>query len=219
MSARKVFEMELNELHNHILRMGSVVEKQIHLCIKSLAEQNVEIAEEVIKNDDIVDNLMKEIENKSIKLIAMQQPIATDLRFIFTCINLVTDLERMADHAVDIAKITRRLKDQVYIKQLVFIPEMGEIVSAMIRDGLDAYVERDLEKAYEVSRRDDVIDKLYKNMFTEMISVMTKDNTKIEQATQFILAGKFLERMADHVTNICEWTIYIVTGEQIDLNE
>lgn len=219
MSARKVFEMELNELHNHILRMGSVVEKQIHLCIKSLAEQNVEIAEEVIKNDDIVDNLMKEIENKSIKLIAMQQPIATDLRFIFTCINLVTDLERMADHAVDIAKITRRLKEQVYIKQLVFIPEMGQIVSDMIRDGLDAYVERDLEKAYEVSRRDDVIDKLYKNMFTEMISVMTKDNTKIEQATQFILAGKFLERMADHVTNICEWTIYIVTGDQIDLNE
>lgn len=219
MSARKVFEMELNELHNHILRMGSVVEKQIHLCIKSLAEQNVEIAEEVIKNDDIVDNLMKEIENKSIKLIAMQQPIATDLRFIFTCINLVTDLERMADHAVDIAKITRRLKEQVYIKQLVFIPEMGQIVSDMIRDGLDAYVERDLEKAYEVSRRDDVIDKLYKNMFTEMITVMTKDNTKIEQATQFILAGKFLERMADHVTNICEWTIYIVTGDQIDLNE
>jgi len=219
MSARKVFEMELNELHNHILRMGSVVEKQIHLCIKSLAEQNVEIAEEVIKNDDIVDNLMKEIENKSIKLIAMQQPIATDLRFIFTCINLVTDLERMADHAVDIAKITRRLKDEVYIKQLVFIPEMGEIVSAMIRDGLDAYVERDLEKAYEVSRRDDIIDKLYKNIFVEMISVMTKDNTKIEQATQFILAGKFLERIADHVTNICEWTIYIVTGDQIDLNE
>ncbi|KOA20509.1 hypothetical protein CLHOM_10970 [Clostridium homopropionicum DSM 5847] len=219
MSARKVFEMELNELHNHILRMGSVVEKQIHLCIKSLAEQNVELAEEVIKNDDIVDKLMKEIENKSIKLIAMQQPIATDLRFIFTCINLVTDLERMADHAVDIAKITRRLKDEVYIKQLVFIPEMGEIVSAMIRDGLDAYVERDLEKAYEVSRRDDIIDKLYKNIFIEMISVMTKDNTKIEQATQFILAGKFLERIADHVTNICEWTIYIVTGDQIDLNE
>ncbi|MEA4825502.1 MAG: phosphate signaling complex protein PhoU [Clostridium sp.] len=219
MAARKVFEMELNELHNDLLRMGSVVEKQIHLCIKSLAEQNVELAEEVIKNDDIVDDLMREIETKSIKLIAMQQPIATDLRFIFTCINIVTDLERMADHAVDIAKVTRRLKDQVYIKQLVDIPKMGDIVSGMIRDALDAYVERDLDKAYEISKRDDIIDKLYKEVFSEMLSIMTRDSSKIEQATQFLFVCKFLERIADHVTNICEWTIYIVTGDQIDLNE
>lgn len=219
MAARKVFEMELNELHNDLLRMGSVVEKQIHLCIKSLAEQNVELAEEVIKNDDIVDDLMREIETKSIKLIAMQQPIATDLRFIFTCINIVTDLERMADHAVDIAKVTRRLKDQVYIKQLVDIPKMGDIVSGMIRDALDAYVERDLDRAYEISKRDDIIDKLYKEVFSEMLSIMTRDSSKIEQATQFLFVCKFLERIADHVTNICEWTIYIVTGDQIDLNE
>ncbi|MGY0372145.1 phosphate signaling complex protein PhoU [Clostridium sp. JNZ J1-5] len=219
MAARKVFEMELNELHNDLLRMGSVVEKQIHLCIKSLAEQNVELAEEVIKNDDIVDDLMREIETKSIKLIAMQQPIATDLRFIFTCINIVTDLERMADHAVDIAKVTRRLKDQVYIKQLVDIPKMGDIVSGMIKDALDAYVERDLDRAYEISKRDDIIDKLYKEVFSEMLSIMTRDSSKIEQATQFLFVCKFLERIADHVTNICEWTIYIVTGDQIDLNE
>jgi Phosphate uptake regulator len=115
MAPRKVFEMELIELHNDLLRMGSIVEKQIHQCIKALAEQNMELAEEVINNDDIVDNLMREIETKSIKLIAMQQPIATDLRFIFTCINIVTDLERMADHAVDIAKIAKRLKIKVIL--------------------------------------------------------------------------------------------------------
>lgn len=219
MAPRKIFEMELVELHNDLLRMGSIVEKQIHMCIKSLAEQNVELANEVINNDDIVDNLMREIETKSIKLIAMQQPIATDLRFIFTCINIVTDLERMADHAVDIAKVTKRLKDQVYIKQLVDIPKMGSIVSTMIKDALDAYVERNLEKAYEIAKRDDIVDRLYKEVFSEMLAIMTKDNTKIEQATQFLFVCKFLERIADHVTNICEWTIYIVTGDQIDLNE
>ncbi|MBE6044157.1 MULTISPECIES: phosphate signaling complex protein PhoU [Clostridium] len=219
MALRKAFEMELSELHNDLLRMGSIVEKQIHLCIKSLAEKDEELADEVIKNDDIVDDLMREIENKSIKLIARQQPIATDLRFIFTCINIVTDLERMADHAVDIAKITKILKNQEYIKELVDIPKMSEIVSAMIKDGLDAYVERNLDKAYEVSKRDDDVDELYKKVFGEMIELMGKNNTKIEQATQFMFICKFLERIADHVTNICEWTIYIITGKQVDLNE
>lgn len=219
MALRKAFEMELSELHNDLLRMGSIVEKQIHLCIKSLAEKDEKLADEVIKNDDIVDDLMREIENKSIKLIAKQQPIATDLRFIFTCINIVTDLERMADHAVDIAKVTKRLKNQEYIKELVDIPRMGEIVSTMIKDGLDAYVERNLDKAYEVSKRDDIIDGIYKSVFSEMLEFMRNDNTKIEQAAQFLFVCKFLERIADHVTNICEWTIYIVTGNQVDLNE
>ncbi|WMJ82111.1 phosphate signaling complex protein PhoU [Clostridium sp. MB40-C1] len=219
MAARKVFETELKELHNDLLRMGSIVEKQIHQSIKALKEQDINIAEEVIKNDDIVDNLMREIEDKSIKLIAMQQPIATDLRFIFTCINIVTDLERIADHAVDIAKIAIRLKGQKYMKQLIDIPKMADIVTGMIKDGLDAYVERDLDKACEISKRDDLIDGIFKNVFNEMFSVMSNDPSKIEQGTQFLFICKFLERVADHVTNICEWTIYIVTGEQVDLNE
>lgn len=219
MAPRKVFEMELTQLHNELLRMGSIVEKQINQCIKALAEQDIKLAEQVIKNDDMVDKLMRDIEDKSIKLIAMQQPIATDLRFIFTCINIVTDLERMADHAVDIAKIAIRLKDQVYIKELVDIPRMGNIVRDMIKEALDAYVERDLDRAYEVSKRDDIIDKIYKNVFSEMFNVMAQDTSKIEQGTQFLFVCKFLERIADHVTNICEWTIYIVTGEQVDLNE
>lgn len=219
MAPRKVFEMELTQLHNELLRMGSIVEKQINQCIKALSEQDIKLAEEVIKNDDMVDKLMRDIEDKSIKLIAMQQPIATDLRFIFTCINIVTDLERMADHAVDIAKIAIRLKDQVYIKELVDIPRMGNIVRDMIKEALDAYVERDLDRAYEVSKRDDIIDKIYKNVFGEMFNVMAQDTSKIEQGTQFLFVCKFLERIADHVTNICEWTIYIVTGEQVDLNE
>ena len=209
---------DIGKLHDDLLKMGNIVESQVNQSIKALKNQDVALANEVINNDDVVDDLMKEIEDKSIKLIAMQQPIATDLRFIFTCINVVTDLERIADHAVDIAKIAILLKDQDYMKELIDIPKMGDIVGNMIKEGINAYVERDLDKAYEISRRDDIIDEIFKNVFNETLKVMVKDTTKIEQATQFLFVCKFLERVADHVTNICEWTIYIVTGEQVDLN-
>lgn len=114
--SRKVFDEHLMELHNDLLRMGSIVEKQIYQCIEALVNQDVKLADLVMKNDDLVDNLQREIEDKCIRLIAMQSPIATDLRIIFTTIKIVTDLERMADHAVDIAKITVRLENEKYIK-------------------------------------------------------------------------------------------------------
>jgi len=216
---RNSFDTNLHELHNDILRMGSVVEKQIYQCIDALVNQNCDLAEKIIKNDDIVDDFQKEIESKCIKLIATQQPLAQDLRNIFTTIKLVTDLERMADYAVDIAKITKRLKGEKYIKQLVDIPRMAEIVKEMIKQALDAYVEGNVEKAYETCKMDDQIDALYKQVFKELLQIMMKDPSTINQATQFLFICKFLERAADHTTNICEWTIYLVTGEHVDLNE
>ena len=217
--SRKVFEANLQELHNDLLRMGSIVEKQIHDCINALVTQNTEKAEKIMKNDDVVDDLESEIEDKAIKLIAMQQPLASDLRNIFTTTKIVTDLERMADHAVDIAKITLRLKDEKYIKQLIDIPRMAEIVELMIKDSLDAYVEGDVEKAYAVCKRDDKVDDIYKEVFKELLELMIQNPKTVNQATQFLFICKFLERIADHTTNICEWTIYLVTGEKVDLNE
>jgi len=216
---RKVFDEELQDLHNILLRMGSVVEKQIYLCIESLVNQDIEQAEEVIKNDDIVDDLQKEIEDKSIKLIAMQQPLASDLRNIFTATKIATDLERMADHAVDIAKITKRLRNEKYIKELVQIPIMADRVKDMIKQSLDAFVEGDVDKAYKACKTDDDIDQIYKNIFEELLLLMAKDSSTVTQAAQFLFVCKFLERTADHATNICEWTIYMVTGEQVDLND
>jgi len=145
--------------------------------------------------------------------------LAVDLRTIFTTTKIVTDLERIADHAVDIAKITIRLKGQKYIKQLVDIPSMAEIVKTMIKDSLDAYVEGDVEKAYATGRLDDKIDELYKLVFSDLVYLMKDDIETVEQAAQFLFVCKFLERVADHTTNICECTIYLVTGEQIDLND
>ncbi|WP_125154631.1 phosphate signaling complex protein PhoU [Clostridium rectalis] len=217
--SRSTFDRELYELHNDILRMGSVVEKQIHECIEALIHHDVSLARNIINDDDIVDNMQREIEDKCIKLIAKEQPLATDLRRIFTTTKIVTDLERMADHAVDIAKIAIRLKNENFIKPVVDIPRMSDIVKEMIRESLDAYVESDVEKAYKVCEEDDKIDDIYKGVFNEMLPMMAKDNNTVNQATQFLFVCKYLERVADHVTNVCEWTIYMVTGEQKDLNE
>jgi len=216
---RNSFDTDLMELHNDLLRMGSIVEKQMFQCIEALVNQDTDLAEQIIDNDDLVDNLQKEIEDKCIKLIATQQPMAVDLRNIFTTTKIVTDLERMADHAVDIAKVVKRLKGEKYIKQLIDIPRMGKIVNEMIKDSLDAYIEGNVDKAYEICKRDDEIDAIYKQVFSELLLIMMSNPATITQATQFLFVCKFLERVADHTTNICEWTVYLITGEQIDLNE
>lgn len=213
------FDANLQELHNDIIRMGSLVEKQIHQCIEALVKQDEKLANEVINNDDIVDDLEKEIEDKSIKLIAMQQPLAIDLRNIFTTTKIASDLERMADHAVDIAKIAKRLINEEYIKELVDIPQMAEIVKIMIKDSLDSYVYSDVEKAYDTCKRDDEIDAIYKRVFSELLIKLKTDSEHTNQVAQFLFVCKFLERVADHTTNICEWTIYLVKGEHVDLND
>lgn len=216
---RGSFDLELAILHNDLLRMGSIVEKQIHSSIEALVNQDEELAYKVISADDMVDNLQKDIEGKCIRLIAKEQPLAKDLRNIFTTIKIVTDLERMADHAVDIAKIAKRLIKEKYIKELIDIPKIATMVQDMIRKAIDAYIEGSVDKAYETCKLDDGVDKLYKEVFTELLEYMRRDSGAITQATQFLFVCKFLERIADHATNICEGTIYLVTGENIDLNE
>jgi phosphate transport system protein len=216
---RYSFDAELDTLHHDIIRMGSAVEEQIDDCINALAEQDAKLAEKLMEKDDIVDDMEKEIEAKCIRLIAKQQPLAIDLRRIFTAIKIVTDLERVADYAVDIAKITVRLKDEKYIKPLIDIPRMADIVQSMIKDSLDAYVKLDAEMAEKISKRDDEVDSIYKQVFRELLVFMMEDPKTITQATQFLFVCKFLERVGDHVTNICEWIIYLVTGEHKVLND
>ncbi|MFV3011340.1 phosphate signaling complex protein PhoU [Clostridium botulinum] len=216
---RKVFDEELLKLHNSILRMGSIVEKQINTCIKALVEKDEKLADEVIKNDDVVDDLEKEIEDECIVLIAKEQPLATDLRKIFTTLKIVTDLERMADHAVDIAKIAKKIKDEKYVKPLIKIPKMADLVQNMIKESLDSYVNENKEGAYKACTLDDEIDHIYKTTFKESIDTMIERKESINQLTQFLFVCKYLERIADHATNVCEWTIYLITGEHIDMNE
>lgn len=216
---RNYFDNELQELIKDLIKMSSIVEEALSDSINALKNKDIDLAEKVITQDDIVDKMELDIEDKCLKLIALQQPIAKDLRIIATALKIVTDLERIADHAVDISKITKRLSGEKYIKELIDIPRMAYIVTGMVKDSIDAYVKQDVEKAKEVSRRDDEVDGLHSQIFRELLLLMMEDPKKINQSTHFLFVSQYIERVADHVTNICEWIIYAVTGEHVDLNE
>jgi phosphate transport system regulatory protein PhoU len=187
----------------------------------SLKNYDVVKAEQVIKDDDKVDIMQKTIEEECIKFIATEQPLATDLRRVFTASKIVTDLERMADHAVDICKITKRLGGSVkaFDNNSEDIWEMEKKVRSMIKSAIDAYINEDEEAAYKICERDDEIDAFYKNLFGKLINAIKVDESLINKGTQLLFVIKYLERIGDHVTNICEWTIFSKTGVYVDLNE
>jgi len=216
---RHAYEEQLDVLHRKLMTMGTLVEEAIHKSIKSLVERDIPLADEVIANDRLINELEYEIQGGCFQLIALQQPVGADLRRLGTMLKLVTDLERMGDHAVSIAKTTRRLKNEAYIKPLIDIPLMGDHVKQMVRDSLNAYIARDKEEAEKIAARDDVVDKLYSTIFHDLIALMTRNSDSISQATHLLLVAQYLERIADHVTNICEWIIYMKTGKMTDLNQ
>lgn len=215
---RNSFDLKLQQLHEDLMAMGEAVAKQIEESINALKEQDETLADKIIEEDDIIDKFEEEIEDKCIKLMATEQPLAGDLRRIFIATKIITDLERMGDHAVDIAKIAKKLIGENYIKELIDIPKMSKIVGVMIKDSLEVYITRDANRARKVSKMDDEVDKLYKSIFDELLIIMRNDPTTINQASQFLFVCKFLERMADHTTNICEWTVYLECGEKLKLN-
>jgi phosphate transport system protein len=219
MVSRYYYDEELKDLHLKILRLGSMVEEAIEKSIKSLIEHDTVIADEVIDNDDVIDDFTMEIDDKCVRIIATQQPLAKDLRIIVAGLKLVTDLERIADHAVDISNTVKRVADEQYIKPLIDIPRMADMVKKMVNESLDAYVNQDSTRAFEITKMDDEIDDIYKQMFRELLTYMMEDPKNISQATQFLFVGRYLERIADHTTNICEWVIYIDRGTHEDLNK
>ena len=216
---RNYFDKELHELHLLMLKMCTEVEEALINTVYALKNQDINLAQSVIDGDDIIDDMEYIIEERCLKLIALQAPMAKDLRFIATALKIITDLERIADHAVDISKITIRLADETYIKELIDIPRMGEITTRMIKESIDAYVNQDAEKAREVAKIDDEVDALHKQIFRELLLIMMEDPKKIGQATSFLFVSKSLERIGDYVTNICEKIIYAVTSEHVNLND
>lgn len=208
-------------INSELLNMTSLVEKQIYESMLSLKNYDLDKAEQVIKDDDKVDEMQKTIEEECIKFIATEQPLATDLRRVFTASKIVTDLERMADHAVDICKITKRIGGHInsFKKGSDELWEMEKKVRAMIKSAIDSYINEDDEMAYKICERDDEIDAFYRNLFTNLVDAIKLDDTLITQGTQLLFVIKYLERIGDHVTNICEWTIFSKTGVYVDLNE
>jgi phosphate transport system protein len=212
---REGLDKSLSDLQQELLRMGSMVEESIHLAVESLAKQDLILAQRIIDGDDLIDQLALKIEEDCIRLIALQQPIARDLRVITTVLKTVTDLERVADHATNIAEITQRIGTEPLIKPLIDIPRMAKMVEAMVQDSLKAFVDRDVELAKNTCLKDDDIDLLYETLLNELSGFIRSggDTHRAEQALSLLFAARYLERVGDHATNIGERVIYLVTGK------
>jgi len=215
--SRKSFHTELNDLENEMLKMGSVVGESISQSIEALINKDLELASKVIKNDDIIDDYELEIEEKCTRLIALQQPVAIDLRKIIVISKLVTDLERIGDNAANIAHKVLAIGDQTLIKEMQDLPGMRDIVVQQLRASLEAFVDMDIDKAKEVAAGDKKVNQLDKQIKSELLKVMENDSTTIEQGTSLMFISRFLERIGDHSTNICERTVYMKTGEWTEL--
>ena len=212
---RQNFDQDLETLRQDLVRMGEIVQVSIKDAVDALAKRDKDLARRVMEGDDVIDRMQVEIEDRCISLIARQQPVATDLRVLGTGLKITTDLERIGDHAFDIAKIVLLIGDEPLIKPLVDIPRMAEISQQMLKDSLQAYLKLDIELAEQVCRADDMVDKLYHQVFRELLTYMLEDAKKIKQATQLIFVARYLERIADHSTNVAEWVIYLATGERL----
>jgi len=216
---RVQFEGKMEKLQGQLLQMGELVEQAIAKSIQSLKEQDTVLAQEVVDEDDTIDRLEISIEEGCLTLIATQQPMAKDLRRIATLFKMINDLERMADYATSIAKITLRIADQPLIKPLVDIPRMAVLSQKMVKQSLDAYVREDVELAVAVGTDDDEVDKLFGQIFRELLTIMMENPKTITQATHLLFVGRWLERISDHATNIAEEVIFLSTGEKRNLND
>ncbi|MEI6602264.1 MAG: phosphate signaling complex protein PhoU [Clostridia bacterium] len=210
---RQSFDKELELLNLDIIKMGSMIEDSIDKAIIVLKKQDAEMAEAAIKYDDAIDEMERIIESKCLKLLLHQQPVARDLRLISTALKIITDMERIGDHAADISEIFLRIGEEQYIKQLEHIPEMGDVAAKMVRLSVDAFVKRDITLAEQVIAMDDQVDALFNELKADLTELMIQDKKNIDQAVDFLLIAKYLERIGDHAENIAEWVIFSVTGE------
>lgn len=215
---RENFNVQLRELQQQILCMGSLVEEAIANSVLALKLQDPVLAQKIVDEDDKIDDFYMQIEDHCLKLIATQQPMAKDLRKIITGLKIIGDLERMADHAVDISRIALRIAHEPLIKPLIDIPRMSEYAQKMVKNCLDAYVHEDVALAESVGTDDDLVDHLHNQIFRELLTYMMEDPKKINQATHLLFVSRYLERIGDRATNIGEAVIYLVTGDRRTIN-
>ena len=216
---RNLLDKRMKLLTSELAEMGSLVEKQIYNSIEAFKNKDMELVKQVMENDDKVDELNRKIEEQCLKFMAMESPVATDLRKVFTTSKIVTDLERMADYAVDICKIAKRVELDVLGEECEPIWQMVDILRKMINKSIEAFVAGDVDAAYEICKMDDQVDIIYRGLFNDMLKKMAKDESIINKGAQILFASKYLERVGDHVTNICEWIIFSAKGDYVDLNE
>jgi phosphate transport system protein len=214
---RESFDRHLHELQDDLLVMGSMVEKALERSIEALKNRNLEMAHQVIEDDLKINQKRFDIEEKCVELIATQQPMASDLRVIIAVLNIIVDLERIADHAEGNAKIAVMIGNEPPLKPLIDLPRMNKKTLDMLRRSLDAFCNRDAESARSICGDDDEVDDLYDQVFRELLTFMAEDGRTITRATRLIWVAHNLERSADRVTNICERVVYLVTGRMSEI--
>lgn len=210
---REDFDRDLRMLKDDLLVLGSMVEKAITRAVQALKVRDLETSEEVVREDDYIDHLRFEIEERCVNLIATQQPMAGDLRTLISILHIAVELERMGDYAEGIAKISLAMGDEPPVKPLIDIPRMAALAIDMLRRSLDALVNRDVVAATAVCNDDDEVDAIYDQIYRELLTFMIEDPKTIRRATYLLWVGHDLERIADRATNIAERVIYLVTGK------
>ena len=209
------FEMELQSLKNRLLGMGALVEERVHSAMQALMERRIEAAEAIIAGDAEVNDLQIEIDDRCLKLLALQNPMASDLRLITAAMKINADLERIGDQAVNIAENAVKVAAAAPLRPIIDLPRMAEIAEAMTRDSLDAFVRRDAALARDILSRDDEVDQLKDQIFRVLLTHMMADPGTIERALGLILVSRNLERIADHATNIAEDVIFVVEAKDV----
>jgi phosphate transport system protein len=213
MEIRTTFHKKLKEIHDDLLVMGSMVEKAIELSMEALKKRDLATANRVITDDIYINQKRFEIEEKCIQIIATQQPMAGDLRAIVSVLNIISELERIGDHAEGIAKIAILIGDEPPLKPLIDLPRMAEKTIDMLHRSLSTLAARDAATARQIATEDDEVDALYSQVYRELLTFMAEDPRTITRATRLLWVAHNLERSADRVTNICERIVYIVTGK------
>ncbi|HRC61669.1 MAG: phosphate signaling complex protein PhoU [Dehalococcoidia bacterium] len=210
--SREQFHKGLQGLQDGVLEMGSMVDRQIERSMQALINRDVPLAEAVIRDDVEVNRSRFHLDNICLSLLAMQAPMASDLRLIVSVLSMITDLERMGDHAEGIARIVLLMRDEPLVKPLVDIPAMANTGRVMLKEVLDALVQRDEEAAYRVGAMDDEVDVLYERVYHDLIGIMIKDQSTVEACTHLLWIAHNLERIADRCTNIAERVVFTKTG-------
>lgn len=215
---RSAFDREFAGIQEDILRLGDLVGHAIEHALTSLQNRDRVLAEEIVRHDDRINELRFKVEEGCIALIATQQPAASDLRAVVAAMNIVVDIERIGDHAAGVAKTVIRMGDEPLLKPLIDIPRMAQLAQDMLRQDLQAYIERDAQAARQVAGMDDEMDHLYRAIFDELIEFMADDPTTASRATFLLWVAHNLERIGDRITNISERIIFITTGDMRELN-
>lgn len=216
MNARNLFDKELKLLHIELINMCSMVEESINSAVDAFLSRNKGLAESIVQGDSLIDDMEKQIEARCLSLILRQQPVAGDLRKISTSLKMITDLERIADNAADIAEISLMIKGDHIEDMVKHIPPMAEESVRMVHESIDAFVRSDLQLAQKVIISDDIVDELFCKVKDELTDTLKEGKDVSNNAIDFLMIAKYLERIADHAVNICEWVLFSETGVHKD---